>query len=171
LDASLALTTDGKLFSWGNNASGQLGNGTLSVSPSPVLVGGTSNLAGQTVVAVAAGASGSTGYALTLSGKLYAWGLNSSGQVGNGTTVNALSPVEISLPSSGGGGGACQDRGSGCRRGKPMCWCSALTASFTPGVPTRQGQLGERHDCSGQLPRACFTGSHRFQDRRGHFRR
>jgi alpha-tubulin suppressor-like RCC1 family protein len=97
LDASVALTTDGQLFSWGNNASGQLGNGATGNSSSPALVG--SLLQGKTVAAIAG--SSSACYALTTDGQLYAWGAGTNGQLGTGSTATALWPVLVTGALSG----------------------------------------------------------------------
>ena len=86
---SLALTADGKLFAWGNNGDGQLGDGGTSeersspVSISPEL----------TFKAIAAGIDHSL--ALTADGTLYRWGANSLGQLGDGTYDQRNSPVSI----------------------------------------------------------------------------
>ena len=37
--------------------------------------------------------------ALKTDGSVWAWGYNNSGQLGDGTTKDRLSPVEISVPS------------------------------------------------------------------------
>jgi alpha-tubulin suppressor-like RCC1 family protein len=92
---SLAIGSNGKLYAWGDNYYGQLGNGSTAQSTTPVLV---SLPAGVTPTAVAAGNS----YSLAVGndGKLYAWGLNSTGQLGNGTTtMQSTTPVVVSLPS------------------------------------------------------------------------
>jgi len=90
---SLALTSDGKVYAWGSNANGQLGNGTTTTSLVPVAVTDTGVLAGKTVTAIAAG----NGYslALTSDGKVYAWGYNAIGQLGNGATTTSLVPVAV----------------------------------------------------------------------------
>jgi alpha-tubulin suppressor-like RCC1 family protein len=91
---SLAVTSTGQMLAWGNNFTGQLGNGTTTGSNTPVAV---SLPSGTTVTAVAGGASHSL--ALTSSGQVLAWGNNFSGQLGNGTTTNSTTPVPVSLPS------------------------------------------------------------------------
>ena len=87
---SLALTSTGTLYAWGNNDSGQLGDGTTSTRATPVLVSG---LLGKTVVAIAAGNFHSV--AVISDGSVYAWGNNSYGQLGDGTTTNRSAPVRV----------------------------------------------------------------------------
>jgi alpha-tubulin suppressor-like RCC1 family protein len=88
----LALDSAGTVWSWGNNSYGQLGNGTTSSipysNPSPVPVPGING-----IVQIAAG--GSFSLALRGDGTAYAWGLNSSGQLGDGTTVARDSPEAL----------------------------------------------------------------------------
>ncbi len=80
---SLALTSAGKVWSFGANEAGQRGDG----SPASDLNGnGTPVLRGLTkVVAVASG--GRHNLALTSDGKVYAWGANDNGQLGLGGAV------------------------------------------------------------------------------------
>ena len=87
-----AITEDGKLYSWGNNISGQVGNGTTNNQTTPYLV----EINGKIKDVVSS--CDQTIYAITEDGKLYSWGNNISGQVGNGTTNNQTTPylVEIS---------------------------------------------------------------------------
>ncbi|MDO7854505.1 RCC1 domain-containing protein, partial [Hymenobacter convexus] len=76
---SLAVRTDGTLWAWGNNASGQLGNNAIGgSSATPVQVGADTNWA-----SVSAGSNHSL--AVGTDGALWAWGSNSNGQLGNGT--------------------------------------------------------------------------------------
>jgi alpha-tubulin suppressor-like RCC1 family protein len=91
---SLAVTSTGKVLAWGLNSSGQLGNGTTTNSSTPVSV---SLPSGTTVTAIAAGFSHSL--ALTSAGQVLAWGDNTYGQLGNGTTASSSTPVQVSLPS------------------------------------------------------------------------
>jgi alpha-tubulin suppressor-like RCC1 family protein len=80
---SLALTDDGKVYAWGSNVSGQLGNGQTKNTSAPVQVRGLP--AGDRVISIAA--AGNLSLALTRSGKLYTWGSNARGQLGNGGTA------------------------------------------------------------------------------------
>jgi hypothetical protein len=91
---SLALTSTGQVLAWGRNSEGQLGNGTTTDSSTPVPVSVPS---GTSVTAIAGG--GSHSLALTSSGQVLAWGSNGYGQLGNGTTTNSSTPVQVSLPS------------------------------------------------------------------------
>ena len=91
---SLAIGSDGKLYAWGNNQHGELGNGSTTLSNTPVVV----NLpAGVTPTGIATG--GEHSLALGNDGKLYAWGYNGSGQLGNNSTTNSATPVVVSLPT------------------------------------------------------------------------
>jgi alpha-tubulin suppressor-like RCC1 family protein len=96
---SLALTSSGQVLAWGYNFYGQLGNGTTTSSNTPVAV---SLPSGTTVTAIIGGLYHSL--ALTSSGQVLAWGRNSEGELGNGTTTitgcSCIStPVQVSLPS------------------------------------------------------------------------
>lgn len=72
----LALTRDGKVFSWGNGEYGRCGNGKRKqMSPEPVEL-----LTSKMAVSVAAGSQHSL--ALTADGVVYAWGKNDAGQLG-----------------------------------------------------------------------------------------
>jgi alpha-tubulin suppressor-like RCC1 family protein len=80
------------LLAWGSNQYGQLGNGSSTASSDvPVRV---KLPAGATASIVSAGCYHSI--ALTSAG-LFGWGLNASGQLGNGTTTGSDVPVAISI--------------------------------------------------------------------------
>ncbi|HNX69610.1 MAG TPA: FecR domain-containing protein, partial [Candidatus Omnitrophota bacterium] len=89
----LALLSDGTVKSWGSNVYGQLGNGTTIDSSTPVTVSGLSG-----VSAISAGYNHSLALigSGTDSGKVWAWGYNASGQLGDGTTTTRLAPVAVS---------------------------------------------------------------------------
>jgi alpha-tubulin suppressor-like RCC1 family protein len=90
---SLAVKRDGSVWAWGRNNYGQLGDGTTaSYRSSPVQVAELSN-----VLAVAAGTYHSL--AVTASGDLWAWGLNATGQLGDGTNTLRRSPVPVTTVS------------------------------------------------------------------------
>ena len=86
---SLGLTSTGIAYGWGLNGYGRLGDGTTTSRRSPVsVIGGITNWS-----QVSAGNAHSLG--VTATGIAYGWGLNSSGQLGNGTTTNISSPVTV----------------------------------------------------------------------------
>jgi|GEM_PF-3611827 len=94
---SLALLEGGTVMAWGYNEKGQLGNGTTEQATEPVAVKGLAN-----VVAIAA--AGQNSYALVKEGsttKLMAWGGNETGQLGIGTSGEAVQkePVEVKMPA------------------------------------------------------------------------
>jgi len=92
---SLALCSDGTVATWGLNSSGQLGNNSTTQSLVAVAVSTAGTpLAGKTVMKVAS-SEGSHNLALCSDGTLAAWGLNTNGQLGIGSTVNSLVPVAV----------------------------------------------------------------------------
>ena len=92
-DYSLALTSDGLIYGWGSNTTGQLGDGTTIQRLAPVAVTMTGALAGKTVTAISAGNLHAA--ALTSEGKVYCWGYNGVGQLGDGTPHQRLEPVAV----------------------------------------------------------------------------
>lgn len=83
-------TTTGQLYACGANASGQIGDGTTSNRTVPTRCGTLTNI---TKVAVAVDISlQNFVMALDSSGNLYAWGFNSSGQIGDGSTTPRTAP-------------------------------------------------------------------------------
>lgn len=90
---SCALSSLGKVYCWGGNSSGALGDNTTSTRTSPVAVYEESGgLLSATVTTIAGGAN--RGCATISAGKSFCWGLNSDGQIGDGTTTNRLKPTE-----------------------------------------------------------------------------
>lgn len=91
-----ALLGDGTVFCWGANGGGQLGDGTTTPRPTAGIVPG---LSGVTQISTGAHITNLTANghtcARTNDGKLYCWGRNSNGQVGDGTTIDVSSPKVI----------------------------------------------------------------------------
>lgn len=87
--------TDHGVFAWGLNTYGQLGDGTTTNQPTPVLV--QFPPAVVSVSAIAAGYFHSL--AITNDG-LYAWGHNTQGDLGDGTLINSSLPIKVNLPAT-----------------------------------------------------------------------
>src|SRR5690606_34941154 len=83
-----AVDVSGMAYCWGKNDRGQLGNGTILSSSTPVIL-----LALSDVAEVAAG--GEHSCARLDSGAVYCWGENGKGQLGNDSTTDSLTPVEV----------------------------------------------------------------------------
>lgn len=88
---SILLIQNGRVFAWGENATGQLGLGDNSDRAAPVQVPGLDD-----VVQVAVGASGFS-LALRSDGSILAWGANLNGELGNGIAngPDRLSPAPV----------------------------------------------------------------------------
>ncbi|CAK9815305.1 RCC1 and BTB domain-containing protein 1 [Anthophora plagiata] len=90
----LALTEKGEVYSWGSNSFYQLGNADVNEGFIPSLI--EFNLHDKVVVQIACGYRHSV--ALTDDGKVYAWGSNKFGQVGNKIMTNQNAPLEVVFP-------------------------------------------------------------------------
>ena len=90
---SLAIKADGTLWAWGSNYHGQLGDGTTTQRNSPVQIGIKTNW--QSISASVGGPEGVYSLAIKTDGTLWAWGGNWSGQLGDGTTTQRNTPVQI----------------------------------------------------------------------------
>ena len=85
-----ALTEEGGVYCWGDNTSGQLGNGSgQAFIPSPMAVGGLS----KGVAAITA--KGGHTCALLDAGTVKCWGDNSYGQLGDGTAEDRKTPQTV----------------------------------------------------------------------------
>lgn len=126
---SCAVATDGTLWCWGANGSGQLGDGTLGASAVPLQVGSRSDWA-----IAAAGTSHSC--AIREDGTLWCWGSNAHGELGIGSQGDEEVRVparvgsdrrfaEIALAKPGGLALSCAITGRGdTDPGELLCWGS-----------------------------------------------
>jgi alpha-tubulin suppressor-like RCC1 family protein len=99
----MALLWDGSVWTWGSDVSGKLGDGQVSPSYTvtnhdsfmPLRVHGPGNVGYlNSIVAISAGESHNM--ALRSDGTVWEWGWNAFGQLGNGTTNDAYTPVQVS---------------------------------------------------------------------------
>jgi alpha-tubulin suppressor-like RCC1 family protein len=89
LTHSLGLRANGTAWAWGANGNGRLGDGTTTDRSSPVsIVGGFTDW-----IDVSAGGGHSIG--VRANGTAWAWGVNSSRQLGDNTATSRLSPVSV----------------------------------------------------------------------------
>lgn len=90
----LVLTTANKLYAFGNNDYGQLGNGSFESSQTPIEITSNFNLIGDEVITQI-----SIGYfhslAITSDNRIFTWGSNVEGELGDGTTTRKNLPVDI----------------------------------------------------------------------------
>jgi alpha-tubulin suppressor-like RCC1 family protein len=86
--SSASIKTDGTLWMWGDNGSGQLGDNTIIVKSSPV-----QTVAGGTNWSKVSSSRDWTG-AIKTDGTLWMWGANSSGVLGDNTVIAKSSPVQ-----------------------------------------------------------------------------
>ncbi|CAN5489301.1 T9SS type A sorting domain-containing protein [soil metagenome] len=90
---SVALKSDGTVWTWGTNTEGELGDGTNSNSNIPIQISSLTN-----IIAIAAG--GFHTLALKSDSTVWAWGFNFNGALGNGTNIDSNIPVQVLSASS-----------------------------------------------------------------------
>ena len=87
---TISLREDGKVFTWGDNTYGQLGNGTVITSDEPVEA---TFPEGTIITQIAAGENHNV--ALDSNGNVWTWGRNNNYQIGN-TRENQYTPYKVS---------------------------------------------------------------------------
>jgi alpha-tubulin suppressor-like RCC1 family protein len=97
LKHSCALASDGLasggVYCWGYNASGQVGDSSNTSKAIPYAVTlETGNLTASNVISI--GAGGNRGCAVITDGRTFCWGLNTTGQIGDGTQISRNKPTE-----------------------------------------------------------------------------
>ena len=91
--STAVIKTDGSLWAWGNNESGQLGDGTRTHRHTPIRIGTDNDWAS---ISLASDVSGAHTMAIKTDGSLWAWGLGHSGAFGNGTSgVLQTTPIQV----------------------------------------------------------------------------
>ena len=89
------IASDDKVYCWGSNAYGQVGNNSLTDSNVPVAVNTTGVLAGKTIKQISVGHHRAC--AIASDDKMYCWGNNMGGALGNGSTADSHIPVSVNM--------------------------------------------------------------------------
>lgn len=158
-----AVLSDGTVKCWGQNMSGQLGNGNTVDQSAPIKVTGLTG-----VVELALGANFSC--ARIADGTVKCWGSGGNGRLGNNTTTDSLSPVTVldaslatltgAVKIYAGNNHACAltssgqlkcwgDNSSGMVKGDGSTWGDIKTAFTVPlGSTVTSALLGSMHTCA-----------------------
>lgn len=91
--AKYAIDNYGKLWTWGANTSGQLGNGTTTNLTSPTCISDIDGVNLKNVESIEF--IGATVIAKDKDGNVWVWGDNTNGKLGNGTTAAITKPYCI----------------------------------------------------------------------------
>ena len=91
--STCAIASDNRAYCWGSGNNGQLGNGSTADSRVPVAVNTSGVLVGKTIKQILAG--GDHGCVVASDDKMYCWGLNNNGELGNNSSVNSSVPVAV----------------------------------------------------------------------------
>ena len=89
------IASDDKVYCWGSNAYGQVGNNSLTDSTVPVAVNATGVLAGKTIKQISVGHHRAC--VIASDDKMYCWGNNMGGALGNGSTADSHIPVSVNM--------------------------------------------------------------------------
>ncbi|MEV4251993.1 Ig-like domain repeat protein [Spirillospora sp. NPDC049652] len=149
---SMALTSGGRVLSWGFNDHGQLGDGTTTDrhTPGPVAIP-------EGVVIIQISAGWGHGLALSSHGRVLGWGGNEDGELGIGTTTNQHTPVFMKLPA----GQAATEVSAGWRvsllLAEPTGSTTALTAEPAQAAPGQEVRLTATVTCSHGTPTGTVT--------------
>jgi len=142
------VLNDRSVKCWGQNVNGQLGDGTTIDRSSPVLA----DLDGGDALLVSTGSYHTC--AIMSDRKVMCWGDNWNGQIGDGTNVDRMTPVEIPIPSNGSAaslGTGAMHSCIGMDDGSIFCW----------GY-NAYGQLGNGHNGNSNSPVTVPLSSNQF---------
>ncbi len=156
-----ALDSAGKAYCWGGGFQGQLGNGAMSASSVPVAVSTSGVLKGKNLVAIDAGYSHVC--ALSASGKVYCWGNNFYGELGNATFTNSDAPVAVDTTGVL-NGKSLVDVSAGDKTtcavsvaGKAFCWGYGSLGALGDGTTAERNTTPHAVDVSGALSAVTVT--------------
>ncbi len=156
-----AVDTAGAAYCWGAGGQGQLGNGTMSTSTTPVRVSTAGALNGKTLVAIEAGYAHVC--ALDSAGAVYCWGNNVYGELGNGGAKNSATPVAVDVSGTL-AGKTVTDVSAGdsttcvvSSAGKVYCWGDGAAGQLGDGTTGSRNPTPHAVDSSGVLAGVSVT--------------
>jgi len=125
-----AVKSDGRLFCWGQNDFGQLGDGSVDASNTPV----EESSAAEDWARVSAGTSHTC--AVKVDGRLYCWGHDGNGQLGIGSLDDSPVPVEVAGQAIDWEQVACGDHHTCATRmdGQLFCWGEGISDQLGDGT-------------------------------------
>ena len=91
-DTACGVRTDSSLWCWGNNSTGQLGDGTTAHRNTPTRIGAATSWTSDF-------AAGYHICSFQADDSLWCWGNNANGQLGDGTTAGHPAPGRVTLPA------------------------------------------------------------------------
>ena len=86
---TVAIDKNGRAWAWGNNSQGQLGDNSITNKSTPISVAGAT----KTFCKITGGACHTI--AIDKDGRVWAWGFNNNGELGDTTTLSRLTPVRV----------------------------------------------------------------------------
>lgn len=146
---NLVRLADGTVWAWGDSALGAMGDGTLTVHPTPTQVPGLFG-----VDSVWSGPLSQMSYAIRNDGTVRGWGDNRQGQLGDGTTTVRTTPIAI--PELTGAVAI----SSGASHALFLARPALLRVTSNPAVPTQISVDGNIADTWGTLYMKVFPGPH-----------
>jgi alpha-tubulin suppressor-like RCC1 family protein len=146
-----AISSDNNAYCWGNNSNGQLGNNSTNTSTVPVQVDTTGVLSGKTIKQISSG--GNHTCAISSDNNAYCWGLNSYGQLGNGTTSSSSVPVAVTQSGALSGLNVV-DIESGSYDN--TCAIASDNNAYCWGFNDSDGELGNNNTASSANPTAVY---------------
>jgi alpha-tubulin suppressor-like RCC1 family protein len=142
-NTTAAIKTDGTLWTWGANYSGQLGNNNISGRRTPV----TTFAGGTNWKQVACGREHTA--AIKTDGTLWTWGGNANGQLGNNTTSQRNTPVTTFAGGTNWKQVACGNRHTAAVKTDGTLWTWGYNYN---------GQLGDNTSTQRNTPVTTFFG-------------
>lgn len=148
-----------RLYCWGDNSDGQLGNGNNTTSSIPSLVDTTGVLAGKTITALS---SGGHHACVLASGRPYCWGQGNYGQLGNNLASSSNVPVAVDNTGVLSGKAITAIAAGGYHTcviasGQPYCWGAAGFGRLGNGMVSGQSNVPIAVDTTGVLSGKTIT--------------